>query len=120
MFFLSSHSLEIQAQVAPWCRDCPGLARDNMPPTPAGRTSVLEWCPLHPCQALFVQVTWCVFGMCVCESLTVGNQNGVFFTGSKPLGVASLEPWMYQSAFLGTGNIDPKWDLMSSSTGREK
>lgn len=58
--------------------------------------------------------------MCVCESLTVGNQNGVFFTGSKALGVASLESWMYQSALLGTGNIDTKWDLISSSTGREK
>lgn len=124
MLFLSSHSPEMQVQVAPWCRDCPGLARDNMPPAAASvlpRVALLFWsgapsilagsvCPGH---------LVCVRHVCLCK-FDRSNQNGVFFPGSKPLGVASLESWMDQSALLGTGNIDTKWDLMSSSTGRGK
>ena len=44
-------------------------------------------CPL-PCWGLFIQVTWFVFQMFICENLPVGSQDGIFFEVRKPLGLA--------------------------------
>lgn len=89
--------------------------------TPAGRGSPREQGHLLPGPVLFVQVTRPICCAFLCETLTVGNQGGVFFTGSKRVALAQRGVLDVPACPPGgTRNFDIKWRLMPWSAGREK